>query len=481
MTVYTLASGSDDGRFQNSVAGGQNAYFSNSETSLSIGSVASGYDYVSSWHRFTSVTASNGTAILTLTDTGGATAGTAGFDVYGVLADDPSAPADQAAAMALAKTTACILNWNPGSGAGAKTLDVTDIMTELFGAYDYTGGTKALMLLVLSRGSTSAPRDYTSQEGAGGATLEIGAGSDTTAPTVSSVSTVAKPCGFYQGWATDEASDSRIKYGTADPPDTFSATFNSDFSATSHSAGVGGLTPGNTYYAYPVSRDVALNVSTYSTAATIALPSARDLLGHTPGDSNMYGLGLSAGEDIPALLGVYFDTRAHVYNDAIGGSTMGEWIGSAKHYAASRVYPFKQATGTTFAVVMATLNDGDTAQALADHWTLCDALRALGMKVVVGTATNRGGNLVAAQDGETHINPGFRTSWRSHADAMVDIQALAHAADPTNATYFQDEVHYTATLAAEVAAAFEPAIELALVATPTNSLLSSSATLLLGV
>ena len=47
-----ITTGADDGRFQNSVAAGQNPFFGNTDTTLTLGSVASGFDFVSGFLRF---------------------------------------------------------------------------------------------------------------------------------------------------------------------------------------------------------------------------------------------------------------------------------------------------------------------------------------------------------------------------------------------------------------------------------------------
>lgn len=169
MTVINLsiAANADDGRWNNSVAGGQSAYYANNESAFGLGAPAVGYDYVSGWFRFTGVqfsgTPTISSAILTLTDTGSAVSGSPGFVVCAIKSDDPTAPTDQTDAMGRALTTATV-SWSPSSGAGAKTVDITTIIQEIANAYDYVGSAKAFAVYVLNPGTAGA-REYTAKDG----------------------------------------------------------------------------------------------------------------------------------------------------------------------------------------------------------------------------------------------------------------------------------------------------------------------------
>ena len=104
-------------------------------------------------------------------------------------------------------------------------------------------------------------------------TISFSVGSDTTAPTISSItetglSTVAVTI----GWVTNENADSQVEYGTVLDDYTDQTALDATL-ATSHSANVTGLTPDTTYYYRILSRDSSGNLrqSSPGSFATLAI------------------------------------------------------------------------------------------------------------------------------------------------------------------------------------------------------------------
>ena len=95
---------------------------------------------------------------------------------------------------------------------------------------------------------------------------------DTTAPIISSIVTAVGTSTINVFWQTNEASDSRVFYGTSTPLNTLSAAFvlNSSL-VTSHSMQITGLATGTPYYLILISKDSALNTATSSQFSTTTL------------------------------------------------------------------------------------------------------------------------------------------------------------------------------------------------------------------
>lgn len=93
------------------------------------------------------------------------------------------------------------------------------------------------------------------------------------------------------------------------------------------------------------------------------------------------------------------------------------------------------------------------AAALTAMETYWDTAKAAGVdKIIACTLPKATAAAAYAGDDDTvrqTLNASIAAS--AHIDGVADIAALAHAGDPTNATYFSDGLHPTAVLAAEFA------------------------------
>lgn len=112
-------------------------------------------------------------------------------------------------------------------------------------------------------------------------------------------------------------------------------------------------------------------------------------------------------------------------------------------------------------IIAAASGGGDLtgAQALAaaeSYWT---ARRVAGVDFVIAATVPKMTAAWLDADGESQrqaYNAGLLTS--AGPNAVADIAALPHAADPADTTYFADGLHPTSTLAAEFAATIETAM-----------------------
>jgi lysophospholipase L1-like esterase len=132
--------------------------------------------------------------------------------------------------------------------------------------------------------------------------------------------------------------------------------------------------------------------------------------------------------------------------------------------------------GVNVAIICCGSNDlvggRTTAQVQNDLATLCSGLRAAGFKVILTTITLRTNGIGSTNAGINAnfntVNAALRASYTNYADALVDWAADSRLADPTNTTYFADDIHTTpagdAVKAALVKAALDP-----ILTPPSNS------------
>jgi hypothetical protein len=99
-------------------------------------------------------------------------------------------------------------------------------------------------------------------------TFTTAAPADTTAPVVSNVTATPSGTSLAITWTTDEASTTRIDYGTS--ATTLSANLTTAGSSTSHSATIANLTPNTRYYYRVTSADAAGNTAVSPAAANPA-------------------------------------------------------------------------------------------------------------------------------------------------------------------------------------------------------------------
>ena len=180
-----------------------------------------------------------------------------------------SAGADAIVASALARSVPVVsgrqmLEWLDGRNAssfgsiqyagGALTFNVSahSAAVGLRGMVPTTFGNRSLTSLTRAGSQVTFTREtikgveyafFPATSGAYSATYEP----DTTAPTISAVAATAAPAGSATvSWTTNEASDSRVDYGT-DPANLGQSTNAAAF-VTAHSVQLTGLTPATTYY-----------------------------------------------------------------------------------------------------------------------------------------------------------------------------------------------------------------------------------------
>ncbi|HET9739730.1 MAG TPA: DUF4082 domain-containing protein [Solirubrobacteraceae bacterium] len=164
-----------------------------------------------------------------------------------------------------------VLTFRVSVGAGATGL--RGMVPASFGGKALTGLTRDGAAIASTR-ETIKGVDYAFFTASSG-TYAASYAPDTTAPAISNVAAVAAADGTATvTWTTDEASDSRVDYGTSATALTQNA---SDAAAvTAHSVRLTGLTPGTTYHYRVRSRDASNNETTAPAAAnppaTFAIP-----------------------------------------------------------------------------------------------------------------------------------------------------------------------------------------------------------------
>lgn len=99
------------------------------------------------------------------------------------------------------------------------------------------------------------------------------------------------------------------------------------------------------------------------------------------------------------------------------------------------------------------INGNSAATVLAAAESYADGRRAAGVDYVIGYTVTPGTIPTWYSSAQDAVRLSYNASLKSssHFDAVVDMAALAHAADPANTTYFSDGLHPTAALATEIA------------------------------
>jgi hypothetical protein len=166
-----------------------------------------------------------------------------------------------------------VLSFRVAVGAGATAL--RGMVPTAFGGSTLQSMTRDGATLPFTRETIKGVEYAFFAAGAGAYTASYGA--DTTAPAISAVSAVAATDGSATvTWTTDEASDSRVDYGTA--PATLGQSASDAARVTAHSVRLTGLVPGTTYHYRVRSADAAGNAATSPAAAsapaTFAVPVA---------------------------------------------------------------------------------------------------------------------------------------------------------------------------------------------------------------
>lgn len=166
------------------------------------------------------------------------------------------------------------------------------------------------------------------------------------------------------------------------------------------------------------------------------------------GDSLTVGVGSTGGNEYPTQTMALFSDVWHYYNFGVNGQTVAQMIADA----ASQVDPTLVPPAVNICILWGGTNSlyfgGTAAATYADIVTYCNARRAAGWTVIVGTITprtNAGTPGTFEADRQT-VNAAIRANWPSFADALADIAAdsrLGDAGDETDTTYYTDLVHMT--------------------------------------
>ena len=176
------------------------------------------------------------------------------------------------------------------------------------------------------------------------------------------------------------------------------------------------------------------------------------------GDSQFAGGAIATANAVPY---VYAPNAIEPFAGAIYATSgarlaAGSFNMTTQAALAARMVPASIGTRKFVACMFIGANDGTTsiaytaAEYLTLYAALCDSLRALGIKVVVCTLTNRKDVNVAAgfDTFRSDVNTGIRTWVGVHADAIADFAADANLGTtdaPDNATYFTDRLHFSIT------------------------------------
>jgi lysophospholipase L1-like esterase len=167
------------------------------------------------------------------------------------------------------------------------------------------------------------------------------------------------------------------------------------------------------------------------------------------GDSLTSGGGLvQMSRSYPWVLGEHYGNAFKPLLIAGPGQTIAQQQYQATNYVQNLdLTPF----GTNVAIICCGSNDavaGRTpTQITTDLATLCTGLRSAGFKVILITITLRS-NGVGTTNAATWatinaVNAGLRANHSTFADALVDWAGDARLSDPTNTTYFIDQIHTT--------------------------------------
>ncbi len=152
-------------------------------------------------------------------------------------------------------------------------------------------------------------------------------------------------------------------------------------------------------------------------------------------------------------------TGATVYNFGVGGQT----VLAMTTDAAAQIDVLYDSSRLSIVAVFGGTNDlvngaASAATVYSRIVTYCQARRAAGWKVVVGTILPRSSaNAGAAFEADRQtVNTSIRTNWATFADALADVGAdatIGAAGAETNTAYYSDAIHPT-TLGYEIVASY---------------------------
>ena len=149
---------------------------------------------------------------------------------------------------------------------------------------------------------------------------------DTAAPTISAVAATAAAAGTTATvtWTTNEASDSRVTYGTA--PDALNQTASNAASVTSHSVPLSGLAQGTRYYYRVHSADAAGNSTTAPATASAPAEFVTPRTQFPATTTIETGMGTLRGGTAAALTAD--DNSFYEVNSTTSGTRTSSWYGS---------------------------------------------------------------------------------------------------------------------------------------------------------
>lgn len=173
------------------------------------------------------------------------------------------------------------------------------------------------------------------------------------------------------------------------------------------------------------------------------------------GDSQFAGATVTAANAVPYI---YAPNAPSPYVGAVYAASGARLSGTGTHVQAQitnalRMAPAEIGSRKFIAVIQVGANDNAQIVAATYLATLagyCDSLRAVGIKVVLSTLTNRRDALAdpGFDTWRTTINSTITSSWIGvHCDAVADIGSdatMGGTTAPDDTTYFSDKLHYTA-------------------------------------
>ncbi|TXN43594.1 GDSL-type esterase/lipase family protein [Methylobacterium sp. WL7] len=191
-------------------------------------------------------------------------------------------------------------------------------------------------------------------------------------------------------------------------------------------------------------------------------------------DSITFGAGLQDGQQYPKLIAA--SAGIPIYNDAYVGDTLAHALAQYDQQDAPK---FNASTINTISIlggINDILSNGSTDTALRTVVTQYVAkAKATGFVVVLCTLTPVGTGFAASvnatqQGYVTAYNAWLRANYRTiGADYLVDFAAIPEAQDPASTTYYQDQLHPKAPLAALMAAKWQSTLAAALPAPASGS------------
>lgn len=193
------------------------------------------------------------------------------------------------------------------------------------------------------------------------------------------------------------------------------------------------------------------------------------------GDSITSGLGLTATEAYPWVLGTNLGLDWKIVNVGVSGQELDDMESDA---AASIDTLFDAGNAANVVVCFGGTNDfyfnASTATVQTRFQTYCESRQSAGWRVVACTMLPRGDFAgtstlpgdAAAQEAEFEsrratFNTWLSANWRTFADALADLAAdtnLGDDGDEDSGTYYQDTVHPTAAGMAIIAGIVESAV-----------------------